>query len=157
MKAKLLLVTGAALALSACIVSDQSPCDQASDYIKDCTGQVPASFSDTCDDQTAEAVMAFTCDELSSDAKGGGKSDGPIGWKDQGDGCTFNFQCSEELVCRPTTENSGTLGVSDKFCLPRGTFGDLCDSDSDCDGDALHCIGDALLGGDNGVCRQPIP
>jgi hypothetical protein len=149
---KLLCIS--ALALSACFIGADTPCEQAEDYVADCTGDVPAGFADSCDDQTAEAVLALDCEALASDAKGG-KSDGRFGWKDRGDSCTFNFQCSDELVCRPTGESSGTLGVSDEFCLDRGTFGDYCDSDADCDGD-LKCIGDAILGGDNGFCRKPI-
>lgn len=145
----------AALALSACFIAEDSPCDQAADYIADCTdGEVPANFADSCDQQTAETVLALDCEAIASDGKGG-KADGYIGWKDRGDGCTLNLQCSGELVCRPTSEDSGTLGISDKFCLERGTFGDYCDSDADCDGD-LKCIGDDLIGGGNGFCRKPI-
>lgn len=145
----------AALALSACFIAEDAPCDQAADYIADCTGSVPANFADSCDQQTADTVLALDCEAIAGDGKGG-KADGYFGWKERGDGCTLNLQCSGELVCRPTGESSGTLGVSDEFCLERGTFGDYCDSDADCDPEpGLKCIGDELFG-DNGFCRKPI-
>lgn len=151
-----LLPLAALLALGGgCMLADDSPCEQAAAYISDCTGSVPDGFAETCDDRTAETVMSLSCDAIAGDAKGDGKNDGAIGWKDQGDSCSFNFQCSGELVCRPTNEDSGTLGINDEFCLERGTFGDFCDADADCEGE-LKCIGDAIVGGDNGFCRQPL-
>ena len=143
------------LVFAAACSAESSLCDEASDYVIECTGSLPEGFADQCTDDTAQAALSLDCARIATDGKASGKTDGWLGWRDQGDGCVFNFECSGELVCRPTTEDGSNLGTGDKFCFPRGTHRDLCDADADCQGD-LKCINDELFG-QNGFCRLPIP
>lgn len=138
---------------AACSADDPTLCEQAEDYVDECTGDIPADFAVQCTDDTAEGVLRLDCERIANDGKAG-KSDGFLGWKEKGDSCIFNFECGGELVCRPTTEEGSNLGTGDKFCFERGSHRDLCDADSDCAGE-LKCIADELFG-DNGFCRLPI-
>jgi hypothetical protein len=143
------------LVLAAACAAESTPCEQAEQHVLDCGESVPENFAAQCTDDTAEGLMRLDCERISSDGKADGKSDGFLGWKEQGDSCIFNFECSAELVCRPTLKQGTNLGTGDKFCFARGSHRDLCDSDADCEGD-LKCINDEFFG-DNGFCRLPIP
>jgi hypothetical protein len=129
-------------------------CQQGAEIIELCAGVVPDDFYQACEDDPARAEE-LTAAECPADM---GKSDGWFGWREWGERCWFNWECSDGLECRPL----GYEIPSDQACLEPGVelgriylgdyCGDWCDDDDDC-ADGLLCREEGIL--NNGMCVSP--
>ena len=109
-------------------------CLEAAELLERCSGGAPDEFFASCaaDPAGAEDLIAAEC------PPGSDKSDGWLGWKDRGERCWFNWECSDDLVCRPLELRES----SDTACMETGEelgpasagqyCGDWCDDDDDC-------------------------
>lgn len=109
-------------------------CLEAAEILERCSGAAPDDFVAACaeDPAAAEDLVAAEC------PPGLDKSDGWLGWKERGERCWFNWECSGDLVCRPLDlwesgdtacmEQGEELGQTEvgRYC------GDWCDDDDDC-------------------------
>jgi hypothetical protein len=136
MRAKLTFMFAFAFSTVACAANPSgTDCDQGVAKLRECGLQEwAADFQAGCSPSKATELAGLDCAEL-TEAFDGAKAD-VIGWKKYGESCSWNFQCSGTLTCRPVR-----LGRA-RLCLGPGHLGEACDAQDDADcSDGVWCIG----------------